>query len=158
MKPLDAAIRGVREMAMPVTFAIITTVAAFAPLLFVSGNMGKIMRQIPIVVIAVLLMSLVEALLILPAHLSARRSLVQPHLAAAFIGATRRGSRQTVQRGLQWVIDGRTVDASSWRWSGATRPSPSPWLFSSLSVSLVAGGFIKFSFMPKVDADNMVAL
>ena len=58
MKPIDAAIRGVREMAMPVTFAIITTVAAFAPLLFVAGTMGKIMRQIPIVVIAVLLMSL----------------------------------------------------------------------------------------------------
>ena len=40
LKPLDAAIRGVREMAMPVTFAIITTVAAFAPLLFVAGRMG----------------------------------------------------------------------------------------------------------------------
>jgi len=38
MKPLDAAIRGVREMAIPVTFAIITSVAAFAPLLFVAGT------------------------------------------------------------------------------------------------------------------------
>ena len=55
---------------MNVQITIITTVAAFAPLLFVAGNMGKVMRQIPIVVIMVLLMSLVEALLILPAHLS----------------------------------------------------------------------------------------
>ena len=49
-----------------------TSVVAFAPMVFVTGNMGKVMRQIPLVVIAVLLMSLVEALLILPAHLAGR--------------------------------------------------------------------------------------
>ena len=117
-KPLDAAIRGVREMAMPVTFAIITTIAAFAPLLFVSGNMGKVMRQIPIVVIMVLLMSLVEALLILPAHLSGAGTLFY-RIMGPVLGPIEKVQTR-VQRGLQWLIRGpyrKSLDfALEWRY------------------------------------------
>ncbi|MGD9253883.1 MAG: efflux RND transporter permease subunit, partial [Holophagae bacterium] len=155
MKPLDAAIAGVREMAIPVTFAIITTVAAFAPLLFVSGNMGKVMRQIPVVVIAVILMSLVEALLILPAHLSSDRSLFQriPHRIIAPLERL----QEAVQRALQWWIDVPYQKSLRWalEWRYATVAIAVVVLI--LSVSTVAGGLLKFSFMPRVDADNMVA-
>jgi multidrug efflux pump subunit AcrB len=156
MKPLDAAIRGVREMAMPVTFAIITTVAAFAPLLFVAGRMGKIMKQIPIVVIAVLLMSLVEALLILPAHLSGEGRWFN-RIWGRFLGPLERVQAK-VQKGLQWVIQRpyRRSLKIALEWRYLTVAVAMVFLF--LSVSLVAGGFLKFSLMPKVDADNMVAL
>jgi multidrug efflux pump subunit AcrB len=70
MGRIKAAIRGVREMAAPVTLAVLTTVFAFIPLAYLTGVFGKFMRVIPIVVISVLMVSLVEALLILPAHLS----------------------------------------------------------------------------------------
>jgi multidrug efflux pump subunit AcrB len=155
MRPMDAAVRGVREMAMPVVFAVLTTVAAFAPLLFVSGNMGKVMRQIPIVVISVLLMSLVEALLILPAHLSGRTSPIGRALRP--VTGALDGVQGRVQRGLQWVIDGPyrgTLElALEWRYATVAL---------ALAVLLVvggmiAGGFVKFTFMPKIDADNMVA-
>jgi multidrug efflux pump subunit AcrB len=156
MKPLDAAIRGVREMAVPVTFAIITTVAAFAPLLFVAGRMGKIMKQIPIVVIAVLLMSLVEALLILPAHLSGDGRWFN-RIWGRFLGPLERVQAR-VQKGLQWVIRRpyrRSLDfALEWRYLTVAVAL----VFLFLSASLVVGGFLKFSLMPKVDADNMVAL
>ncbi len=72
LPPLDAAIAGVREVAVPVLFAVLTTIVAFSPMLFVPGPAGKFFRLIPIVVIAVLLMSLVESLLVLPAHLAHR--------------------------------------------------------------------------------------
>ena len=52
------------------TFAVLTTVAAFSPLLFVSGMPGKVFQVIPLVVIPCLLFSLVESLNILPAHLA----------------------------------------------------------------------------------------
>jgi multidrug efflux pump subunit AcrB len=156
MKPLDAAVRGVREMAMPVTFAIITTVAAFAPLLFVAGQMGKVMRQIPIVVIMVLLMSLVEALLILPAHLSGSGSLFNRTI-GRFLGPLER-IQDRVQRLLRKFIAGpyrRSLDlALEWRYLTVSLAL----VFLFLSVSLVAGGYLKFSFMPKVDSDNMTAL
>lgn len=66
---LSAAIHGTKEVAVPVTFGILTTIAAFMPLAFIEGRMGEIFAPIPAVVIPVLLFSLIESKLILPAHL-----------------------------------------------------------------------------------------
>ena len=68
--PVTAAENGVGQMLSPVTAAIITTIAAFAPILLVTGNIGQIMGVLPIVVIAVALASMIECFLILPGHLS----------------------------------------------------------------------------------------
>ena len=68
--PKEAAIRGTQEVLKPVLATVITTFAAFLPMLMMSGMLGKFMRVIPIVVMLVLLMSLVEALIILPSHLA----------------------------------------------------------------------------------------
>lgn len=70
MNFLDAAIKGAKEMSKPVTFAILTNVIAFLPLLFLPGTTGKYWWPLPAVVIVVLLVSLFEALFILPAHLA----------------------------------------------------------------------------------------
>ncbi len=67
---LDAAIHGAREIAVPVTFSILTNIVAFLPLYFVPGHMGKFFRVIPLVVCTTFVISLVEALFILPAHLA----------------------------------------------------------------------------------------
>jgi len=67
---LDASIQGARDVAVPVTFSILTNVAAFAPLLFVPGFLGKIWGVIPLVVCTVFIVSLIEAIFILPAHLA----------------------------------------------------------------------------------------
>lgn len=67
---LQAAIEGARQMAVPVTFSIITTIAAFSPMLFVPGVSGKLFRILPLVVILVLVFSLLESFFILPAHLA----------------------------------------------------------------------------------------
>ncbi len=67
---LQAAIRGVRRIKVPLTFAVLTSVVAFVPLLFIPGGIGESWRALPIIMIAILLVSLVESLLILPNHLS----------------------------------------------------------------------------------------
>lgn len=67
--PLDAAIKGTQEVSIPVTFGILTTVAAFYPLSVMSGFRGNMFAQIPLVVIPVLAFSLIESKFILPAHL-----------------------------------------------------------------------------------------
>ncbi len=67
---LQAARTGVARMAVPVTCSVLTNVITFLPLYFVPGVMGKIFRCIPVVVTAVFLVSLLEALLVLPAHLA----------------------------------------------------------------------------------------
>lgn len=65
-----AAIRGARRIKIPLTFAVLTSVAAFTPLLFIPGGIGEIWGALPVIIIAMLLISLVESLLILPNHLS----------------------------------------------------------------------------------------
>jgi multidrug efflux pump subunit AcrB len=69
MPRLQAAVRGAREMLVPVSFAVITNIVAFLPLLFVPGETGRFFAPLPAVIIAVFAISFVEALFVLPAHL-----------------------------------------------------------------------------------------
>ncbi|KIG16391.1 Acriflavin resistance protein [Enhygromyxa salina] len=70
LDPLRAAIDGTSAVAAPVITSIITTALAFAPILFLGGIEGKLLRAIPIVVALTLASSLIESQLMLPAHLS----------------------------------------------------------------------------------------
>ena len=68
----QASVKGVREVAIPVIFSVLTNLVSFMPMLFIPGFMGKVFKVIPLVVAAVFGVSLIESLLILPAHLSHR--------------------------------------------------------------------------------------
>ncbi|MGF1633476.1 MAG: efflux RND transporter permease subunit [Phycisphaerae bacterium] len=149
MDPTDAAIKGVREMAMPVTLAVATTIAAFAPLAFTDGMIGKITWVIPAVVSVVLAVSIIEALLILPAHLSSGR--VKKHTGPIARGQARVGAT------LNWFITHvyKPQLAFFVRWRYAT-------VATAVAMMLLIGGFlaaghINFVFMPKVEADNVIA-
>lgn len=180
MGHLRAAIEGVREVATPVTFSIITTCVAFSPMLFVPGVSGKFFRNIPIVVIAVLLISLIESLLVLPAHLSHKMSVwlqgfvlvimtvlgmvfLPPLLAgiavvlfviAAFV---HNRVREKVDSGLRWFIGGiyKKVLTSAMEWRYLT-------LALALAIGLgtcglPAGGRMNFTFLPKIEGDVISA-
>ncbi len=78
--PIQQAIsQGTHEMVVPVLFAVGTNIIAFIPLMLVPGTTGQFMRSLPIVACVVFLVSLVEALLILPAHLHSRNPLRRKH-------------------------------------------------------------------------------
>ena len=70
MPPAEAALFGTKEVAIPVTFGVVTTMVAFSPLLMVEGAISDLAKQIPLIVIPVLVFSLVESKLILPSHMS----------------------------------------------------------------------------------------
>jgi multidrug efflux pump subunit AcrB len=95
----EAAIAGTREVAMPVTFSVLTNIVAFMPLLFVPGMMGKFFASIPIVVIAVFAVSLIESLYILPAHLSHQKD-IHPH----GIGGALHGFQQRFSRWFTHIV------------------------------------------------------
>ena len=97
---LRGSIEGGQEIAKPVIFAVLTTVAAFSPLLFVPGMMGKIFRVIPLVVIPCLLFSLIESLGILPAHLSHLRKQGRPGVWRRFQGLFANGLKLVHPEGL----------------------------------------------------------
>jgi len=70
MPPREAAILGAAEVGRPVTATILTTIAAFLPLAFMQGILGKFIWQIPVTVTIALIVSLAEVLFVLPAHLA----------------------------------------------------------------------------------------
>ncbi|HIJ67045.1 MAG TPA: efflux RND transporter permease subunit [Planctomycetes bacterium] len=154
MRPIAAAIKGVREMAAPVTMAVLTTVFAFLPLMYTKGIMGKVLKVIPLIVISVLLVSLVEALLILPAHLSvgrvARKTNSKKGLVARF--------HLAVGRMLEAFINGpfARLATAAVRLRYVTLSCGIAIFLST--VGLIVGGYIKFTFFDAVEADNMIAL
>jgi multidrug efflux pump subunit AcrB len=98
---VEAAIRGVREVATPVIFSVLTNIVAFLPMMFVPGFMGKLFRVIPVVVISVFAISLVEALVILPAHLAHARAAKTTGLRGKL-----HAMQQSVGRALERFIEG----------------------------------------------------
>ncbi len=152
---VEGAIGGAVEVATPVVFAVMTTIAAFAPLLYVPGIMGKIMRVIPLIVIPTLVFSLVESLLILPNHLS--------HVD---LGSTPSAGWRQVWRRVQ----DRVAGALDWLIHRSYKPTLEKALanrYTTLAVavaillvsfSLVVGGWVRFNFLPGVEADNVAAL
>ena len=145
---LDAAIRGTREVAVPVTFGILTTVAAFLPLAFIEGRRGLLFAQIPVVVIPVFLFSLIESKWVLPAHLKhikLRSELktqgwferFQQNFADGFERAIVRFYRPLLKRSLEF------------RWATLI-------LFGGIlviMVTLATTGWTRFTFWPRVQSE-----
>ena len=141
---LRSAIEGAREIATPVVFAVLTTVAAFSPMFFVPGESGKVARFVPLVVVPCLLFSLVECLVILPAHLA--------HTATPREGAWRRFQKR-IADGLNAL--GRNVYrpglAFALRWRYLALAVGVATLV--LTAGIVLSGRVAFHFFPAPEAE-----
>ncbi len=149
--PLRAAVEGVREVGVPVVFAVLTTMIAFMPLLFVPGPAGKFFRLIPLVVMAVLAISLVESLFVLPAHLAHTKP--KPGPLVALVDAQQARFARLLDRFIENVYRPLVVRAVRRRW--LTLAAGAACLLAALG--LVAGGRVSFTFLPKVEGDVIVA-
>jgi len=153
---LKGAIAGAIEMAKPVTFAVATSIAAFAPMIFTAGNTGKIMKYIPLIVIPTLFFSLIESLFILPKHLSNLRKVEGIEQGTGFVGVWRRFQHRFVVRMDQFIL---CIYKPSLRWC-------LEWRYMTMAIALAAffmtmgfvgGGHIRFGFFPPVEGDNVAA-
>jgi multidrug efflux pump subunit AcrB len=149
---VEAAIKGAREVASPVTFSIATTIAAFTPMFFVPGFTGKLYRVIPVIVVTVLTISLFESLFILPAHLANSKGRTERGVIAAIDRVQERFSNAFER----WVA----------RWYSPVLAATTRQRYLTLAVGLamlataagyVAGGRIGFTFLPKIEGDVVFA-
>jgi multidrug efflux pump subunit AcrB len=99
--PVQAAIDGTLDVIKPVTISVITTMVAFVPYFYFYGMLGKYVWQIAAVVIIALAFSLIEAFVILPAHLSHSRALRDRPKARSFLST----ARDKINSALQLVMD-----------------------------------------------------
>ena len=152
---LQGAIAGAQGVATPVTFGVLTTVVAFAPMLFVPGPMGRIARVVPLVVCACLLFSLLESLFVLPAHLGHGHShereprnrvsrgwqRLQKSIADWLDHFVRERYRPAIERAIEWRY--LTLAAGM--------------ALLMLTGGALAGGWMRFVFQPEVEGEVIVA-
>ena len=150
---LEAAKIGTFRVSTPVIYAVLTTVAAFAPLAYVEGMMGKIMVVIPIVVVSVLGFSLFESLLILPSHLSLLKPLDKTNGIVRFFAKNSKHSDRLLWKFIDEKFTPFLKKCLQYRY---TTIAISIFLLL-FSIGMFRGGFIKFTFMPEIEADNIYA-
>jgi multidrug efflux pump subunit AcrB len=144
--PLEAAVAGTREVAPGVLSSFATSVCVFTPLAFLAGDMGKVLKVVPVILIVTLSVSLIEAFLILPNHMAhalthRRESPFRKRFEAAFA--------RLRENGL-----GRLVDlAVAWRYLTLGLVV----MVFLVSLSMVAGGVLKFRAFPELDGDVVEA-
>ena len=145
----QAAVEGVKGVFGPVFVGVLTTMAAFAPLLFVTGMFGQIMGVVPIVVITVLTMSLLEVFFILPAHLSHGGPWSAWPLSAI---------QQRIGRGVQSFRDNRLVPMVRQAVRHRYVTLFGGFLLLVAAVSLMATGAVRFLFMPSLESNTILSL
>jgi multidrug efflux pump subunit AcrB len=152
---MEAAVLGSQRVAIPVALAVSTTIAAFVPLLFAPGTLGKFLFQIPAVVIIVLALSVLEAVFILPHHLAHLR--VIGYAPRTWIGSRLADARHAVDRVLRRFIDG-PLDASL-RFTTAHYGVVIAAAFSIflLTVGAITAGQVRFVFFPQVEGRYVTA-
>lgn len=146
LPPDEAAIEGVKEVGSGVFSSFITTCCVLGPLAFVQGDIGKVLRVLPMMLILVVIVSLVEAFLILPSHLS-------------------HALKHRGERGWRRYVD-RAVDLFEDRILGPTIGFLSKVRYLTLgvavgvfvgSIAMIAGGLIKVDIFPPLEGDVVVA-
>lgn len=142
----EAVLDGVLLVKAPVTIGVLTTIAAFAPLLFATGTMAQVMLPIPLVVIAILAISLVEAFYILPAHLASTRRWSRGLLAEL---------RDYTQAGLARFIERRVVPAITLCLKFRYVTVAVGVATVIVTVGIFQGGIVRFLFFPQIDSDHI---
>ena len=149
--PLRAAVDGVCEVGLPVVAAVVTSVVAFVPLAFVGGVMGKFIAILPKVVIACLCISLVECLILLPAHLNDLPATRTGEEKGGLLARTADAVHGWVKDAMAWFVHRLYVPflklALQWRYIAFC----SAIAILLLTLGLVAGGLLKFEVFPEVD-------
>lgn len=150
LEPGEAAIKGAREVTIPVVAAVSTTIVAFLPLAFIDGVMGDFLRVLPLVVIAALSVSLIEAFLILPAHLGhgGKGPPTFPRI-AAFSSAISETRHEIFEKWIPGAFS--VVIRLLCRWRYVTLAGALVLLIGS--VGLIAGGLVDFVLIQELDAE-----
>ena len=138
--PLQAAEGGARRMFAPVMSSSLTTVAAFLPLMMVSGIIGNILFDIPLVVICVIAASLVESFLVLPGHLRGSFNRIHHRPPTAI--------RAVLDKAFNKFREGLFRPVVRWTVNNPATLISLAFALLALALGLLAGGRLAFNFFP----------
>ncbi|MEO0917613.1 MAG: efflux RND transporter permease subunit, partial [Pseudomonadota bacterium] len=144
--PLEAAAKGTMEVLPGVLSSFITTACVFGPLMFISGELGQILRFIPMVLLITLAISLIEGFLILPHHLS--HSGGTDHLPT---------KQRPAERALDWVKERMVIPLATALVQLRYLTLGTVIAGLILCIGLVSSGTIKLIAFPSTEGDTVVA-
>jgi multidrug efflux pump subunit AcrB len=153
--PAAAVVDGLKEVGGPVVMAVSTTIVAFSPLLFIAGIMGKFIAVMPMAVIIILIVSLGEALIILPAHLY--HALTQTEKKDRKFTSWHEKLRGKIEQGLQFAIERIYTPAIKYVVKNKYFTFSIGIGVLIISLGIIAGGYVAFVFFPKGESDWIVA-
>lgn len=153
--PSAAVVDGLKEVGGPVIMAVSTTIVAFLPLMFIAGIMGKFIAVMPMAVIMILIVSLGEALIILPSHL--HHALTQSEKKDRKFTSWHERLRGRIEQGLQAVIDRVYLPAIKYVVKNKYFTFSIGIGVLIISLGIIAGGYVPFVFFPKGESDWIVA-
>ena len=146
-----ASLYALREVSVPVIFSVLTSIIAFIPILFLPGMLGKTYRDLPIIVIIILCISIIESMLILPAHLSSMRNKPQGFVWLIQFGQA--GIAAFFEKLIDKYIHGMIRFCVNFR-----------YVVVSLMIAVLIGtvgyvmsGRMKYTMMPEVEGDTVRA-
>ncbi len=157
--PIRAAIDGTMEVIPPIVSAIITTILAFSLFLFLDGRIGDFFGEVSIIVLLTLAVSLIEALIILPAHLAHSKALKPqdntPKQGLALIFSKLRGFNRTGDRIMVWMRDNMYSPALRFALNYKLLTFSFFVMALVLTFGSVGGGIIRTSFFPRIASDQV---
>ncbi len=144
----EAAIDGTKEVAPAVIASMLTTVAIFMPLLTMAGEIGKVLRVMPIGVIAALSVSLVEGFFVLPNHLSHSLGKIPKQPSRV---------RAAINRFVEWFTHRVYGPVLDWSVRRPLVPLAAVIMLFLIALGMLLGGRLKFQLFPELDGDFLVA-
>jgi multidrug efflux pump subunit AcrB len=143
----DAALKGTLRVISPVFTAVMTTVLAFLPFFFFEGQMGKMVWQLALVVIAALIFSLIESMLILPAHLAHSQGLNSNKAPSKF--------RQKAESFYLTMTHKIYSPALAWSMRHKLITLGVLVFCIFMTIGMFKGKILEFNAFPSIDRDNL---
>ncbi|ETW98056.1 MAG: hypothetical protein ETSY1_20340 [Candidatus Entotheonella factor] len=155
--PIQAAIDGTNEVALPVVAAVATSIAAFIPLFIMEGIMGKFIAVIPVAMVAALLASLIECLFIMSAHLAHSLPQRDTRAKSRGLGALSQRLRDSIESWVDWTIERLYGPVLRWAVTYRLIVAATALAILMLALGVVGGGHINFFLFPKTDSEYVLA-
>ena len=148
--PMRAVISAAKTMFPPVFASAFTTIATFLPLFLVTGPIGAIIFDIPMIIVCLLIAALIECFLVLPGHL---------YRAFAKRGATQAGLvRRKLDDGFDWFRERIFRRASRFAVKHALATVSACFIMMYLSISLLVNGLVNYRFFPGAEGNKMFGI
>tara|TARA_R110001583_G_scaffold6491_4_gene32771 strand:+ start:6994 stop:10176 length:3183 start_codon:yes stop_codon:yes gene_type:complete len=153
--PIQAAIDGTIEVIPPIVSAILTTIIAFSTFFFLDGRIGNFFSEVSLIVILTLAVSLIEALIILPAHIAHSKALEKKDKKRNKLNTFFFNVNQKAEKGLFYFRDHFYAPYLRFFLKNKLLGFAIPITLLILSIGVLGGGIVNTSFFPSIASDRV---